>query len=80
MVREARKTRPDLPILFMSGYAEEQLGSRSTSPMSPSSPKPFSVQELAEAVRNALAVANKAFHLAAPAAISGAMCVKRVPS
>src|SRR6185369_7340137 len=25
MVREARKTRPDLPILFMSGYAEEQL-------------------------------------------------------
>ncbi len=25
MVREARKTRPELPILFMSGYAEEQL-------------------------------------------------------
>ncbi|HEX6405674.1 MAG TPA: response regulator, partial [Gemmatimonadales bacterium] len=25
MVREARKTRPDLKILFMSGYAEEQL-------------------------------------------------------
>ena len=25
MVREARKSRPDLKILFMSGYAEEQL-------------------------------------------------------
>src|SRR3546814_8110532 len=25
MVREARKLYPDLPILFMSGYAEEQL-------------------------------------------------------
>ena len=25
MVREARKTRPELKILFMSGYAEEQL-------------------------------------------------------
>ncbi|HEX7930147.1 MAG TPA: ATP-binding protein, partial [Sphingomicrobium sp.] len=25
MVREARKSRPDLPVLFMSGYAEEQL-------------------------------------------------------
>jgi two-component system cell cycle sensor histidine kinase/response regulator CckA len=55
MVREARKTRPDLPILFMSGYAEEQLRKSIDIDHVAFLPKPFSVQELAEAVRDALA-------------------------
>jgi two-component system, cell cycle sensor histidine kinase and response regulator CckA len=48
-VREARKSRPDLPILFMSGYAEEQLRKSIDLDKVAFLPKPFSVQELAEA-------------------------------
>jgi two-component system cell cycle sensor histidine kinase/response regulator CckA len=55
MVREARKTHPELPILFMSGYAEEQLRKSIDISNVAFLPKPFSVQDLAEAVRNALA-------------------------
>ena len=55
MVRQARKTRPDLPILFMSGYAEEQLRKSIDIANVAFLPKPFSVKELAEAVRRALA-------------------------
>jgi len=55
MVREARKSRPDVPILFMSGYAEEQLRKSIDIANVAFLPKPFSVQELAEAVRKALA-------------------------
>ncbi len=55
MVREARKTRPDLKILFMSGYAEEQLRNSIDIDNVAFLPKPFSVQELAEATRRALA-------------------------
>ena len=54
MVREARKSRPDLPILFMSGYAEEQLRKSIDIANVAFLPKPFSVKELAEAVRLAL--------------------------
>ncbi|QNM83940.1 response regulator [Sphingomonas sabuli] len=54
-VREARKSRPDLPILFMSGYAEEQLRKSIDLDNVAFLPKPFSVQELAEAARRALA-------------------------
>ena len=57
MVREARKSRPDLPILFMSGYAEEQLRNSIDIEKVAFLPKPFSVQELAEAARKALATA-----------------------
>jgi len=56
MVAEARKSRPDLPILFMSGYAEEQLRKSIDLDKVAFLPKPFSVQELAEAARRALAV------------------------
>ena len=56
MVREARKSRPDLPILFMSGYAEEQLRKSIDLDKVAFLPKPFSVQELAEAARRAIAV------------------------
>ena len=55
MVRVARKDRPDLPILFMSGYAEEQLRKSIDIDNVAFLPKPFSVQELAEAVRDVLA-------------------------
>ena len=51
MVREARKTRPDLKILFMSGYAEEQLRKSIDIENVNFLPKPFSVTELAEAAR-----------------------------
>ena len=56
MVREARKTRPELPILFMSGYAEEQLRKSIDLDKVAFLPKPFSVQELAQAARRALSV------------------------
>ncbi|MCJ8190013.1 hybrid sensor histidine kinase/response regulator [Sphingomicrobium aestuariivivum] len=55
MGREARKDRPGLPILFMSGYAEEQLRKSIDIDNVDFLPKPFSVQELAEAVREVLA-------------------------
>jgi two-component system, cell cycle sensor histidine kinase and response regulator CckA len=53
--REARKTHPDLPILFISGYAEEQLRQSIDLPRVGFLAKPFSVQSLAEAARDALA-------------------------
>jgi two-component system cell cycle sensor histidine kinase/response regulator CckA len=55
MVDEARKQRPDLKILFMSGYAEEQLRDSIGVDNAHFLPKPFSVQELAEAAKRALA-------------------------
>ncbi|MEA2949466.1 MAG: two-component system, cell cycle sensor histidine kinase and response regulator CckA, partial [Alphaproteobacteria bacterium] len=53
MVREARKSRPDLKILFISGYAEEQLRNSIDIENVNFLPKPFSVVELAEATRRA---------------------------
>jgi len=53
-VREARKSRPGLPILFMSGYAEEQLRKSIDLDNVAFLPKPFSVHELAEAARRAI--------------------------
>lgn len=55
MVREARLTRPELPILFMSGYAEEQLRRSIDFENVAFLPKPFSVQQLSEAARRILA-------------------------
>jgi two-component system, cell cycle sensor histidine kinase and response regulator CckA len=54
MVREARKTRPELPILFISGYAEEQLRKSIDFDRVSFLAKPFSVQRLAEAARETL--------------------------
>jgi len=53
-VRAARESRPDLPILFISGYAEEQLRKSIDIPNVAFLPKPFSVQQLAETVRDIL--------------------------
>ncbi len=55
MVEQALKERPDLKILFMSGYAEEQLRDSINVDKAHFLPKPFSVQELAEAAKRALA-------------------------
>ena len=55
LVRHARKQFPELPILFMSGYAEEQLRKSIDIENVAFLPKPFSVQQLAEAARAALA-------------------------
>jgi two-component system cell cycle sensor histidine kinase/response regulator CckA len=55
MVREARKVRPEIPVLFMSGYAEEHLRKSIDIDHVAFLPKPFSVQELAEAARKVLA-------------------------
>ncbi|MEG3180124.1 response regulator [Sphingomonas sp. LT1P40] len=54
MVRIVRKRYPDLPILFMSGYAEEQLRKSIDLDNVAFLPKPFSVQQLAEAARAVL--------------------------
>jgi two-component system, cell cycle sensor histidine kinase and response regulator CckA len=54
-VRAARKMQPDLPILFISGYAEEQLRKSIDIPNVAFLAKPFSVQQLAETVRDTLA-------------------------
>ena len=55
MVEQARQTRPDLKILFMSGYAEEQLRNSLDVDNVSFLPKPFSVQELAEAAKRTMA-------------------------
>jgi len=54
MVRHARDRYPDLPIIFMSGYAEEQLRRSIDLDNVAFLPKPFSVQQLAEAARDVL--------------------------
>ena len=55
MVARVRERYPDLPVLFMSGYAEEQLRKSIDLDNVAFLPKPFSVQQLAEAAREALA-------------------------
>ncbi|MDZ3831544.1 MAG: response regulator [Sphingopyxis sp.] len=54
MVRAMRARRPDLPVLFMSGYAEEQLRQSIDIDNVAFLPKPFSVAQLAEATSAAL--------------------------
>src|SRR5437763_1898178 len=54
MDREARKSWPELKILFMSGYAEEQLRKSIDIENVNFLPKPFSVTDLAAAARRAI--------------------------
>ena len=54
MARALRLQRPEMRILFMSGYAEEQLRESINLDKVAFLPKPFSVQQIAEAVRDAL--------------------------
>ncbi|MCW6534316.1 MULTISPECIES: response regulator [Sphingomonas] len=57
MARHVRERYPHLPILFMSGYAEEQLRKSIDLDNVAFLPKPFSVQQLGEAARDALSQA-----------------------
>lgn len=58
MVKHARDRFPDMPILFMSGYAEEQLRKSISIQNVGFLPKPFSVQQLSEAVREVMPKAD----------------------
>ena len=63
MVRAMRAKRPALPVLFMSGYAEEQLRQSIDIADVAFLPKPFSVAQLTEAVSAALdEAAHRADH------------------
>ncbi len=56
-VLQARKQRPDVSVVFMSGYAEETFGnSQSKIPNSVFLPKPFSLTALTETVQGQLNV------------------------
>jgi len=55
MARGIRKIAPRLPVLFMSGYAEEQLRKEIGLTNAWFMPKPFSVQQLSEKVGDVLA-------------------------
>jgi two-component system, cell cycle sensor histidine kinase and response regulator CckA len=54
MARKLREAHGDVKILFMSGYAEEQLRQSINLDNVHFLPKPFSVQQIAAAVRDAL--------------------------
>ena len=54
MAKEIRKVRPNLPVLFMSGYAEEHLRSEIDIDDMYFIPKPFSVKQIGEKVANVL--------------------------
>jgi two-component system, cell cycle sensor histidine kinase and response regulator CckA len=54
MVRKLREKYGNIKILFMSGYAEEQLRESINLDNVYFLPKPFSVQQISEAVRDAL--------------------------
>jgi two-component system cell cycle sensor histidine kinase/response regulator CckA len=54
-VREALKQRPDVRVVFVSGYAEESFGDAQASiPNSVFLPKPFSLNDLTETVKEQL--------------------------
>ncbi|PZU09612.1 PAS domain-containing sensor histidine kinase [Sphingomonas sp.] len=55
LVRHARESYPDLKVLFMSGYAEEQLRKSIAIDRVSFLSKPFSVQQLGQAARDTLA-------------------------
>ena len=50
MVRSIREQRPDIPVLFMSGYAEENLRKDIDIPNMHFIPKPFSVAAISDKV------------------------------
>lgn len=58
MAREIRKLHPRLPVLFMSGYAEEQLRREIDIPDMHFIAKPFSVQQISDKVGAVLAQAR----------------------
>ena len=59
MARQLREIYGDIRLLFISGYAEEQLRETISLDNVAFLAKPFSVQQIAEAVHNALAQDNE---------------------
>ncbi len=56
-VRQARESRPNVRVVFMSGYAEDAVSEdRARIPNSVFLPKPFSLKQLATTVKETLAV------------------------
>jgi two-component system cell cycle sensor histidine kinase/response regulator CckA len=55
MARQLRESYGDIRLLFISGYAEEQLRETISLDNVAFLAKPFSVQQIAEAVHDALA-------------------------
>ena len=58
MAKAIRRVRPRLPVLFMSGYAEEQLRNEIDIADMHFIPKPFSVQEIGAKVGEVLGAAR----------------------
>lgn len=58
MVKALRKQHPDMPIVFMSGYAEEQLRKEIDIDNMHFIPKPFSVQQISDKVGSVLAASR----------------------
>ena len=58
MVRAIRKANPEIPVLFMSGYAEEALRKDIDIPKMHFLPKPFSVAAITEKVAMVMAEAR----------------------
>ncbi|MBL4837351.1 MAG: response regulator [Kordiimonadaceae bacterium] len=54
LVKEARKDLPDLPVIFVSGYAEDVFRQNLEAEESQFLPKPFSLNDLAEKVKGIL--------------------------
>jgi len=59
MARRIREIHPDLPVLFMSGYAEEQLRKEIDIPKMHFIAKPFSVQQIGDKVAEVLRRSGK---------------------
>ncbi len=54
LVARLRKTRPGLPVLYMSGYTDDTIARRGLDPNVPFIQKPFSIRELGEKIRTIL--------------------------
>ena len=54
MAKELRERSPELKVLFISGYVGSETGQLKDPPPQPFLPKPFSVEELSETVREIL--------------------------
>lgn len=60
VVEKLSAMRPGLKVLYMSGYAAEDIARSEVDPMVPFLHKPFTVQELSEAVETALSHSGNA--------------------
>jgi two-component system cell cycle sensor histidine kinase/response regulator CckA len=55
MLKELRKTKPDLKIIFVSGYAEEAFQKNIPEGQYDFLPKPFTLKQLVEQVKQTMA-------------------------